>query len=361
MAYTTVDDPEAHFQVLKYTGNGSAQSMTFGGTTNMQPDLVWIKNLQDAENHNWTDSVRGAEKVIFSNATNSQATETNGMSSFDSNGFGVSVTNGALNASDEPFISYCWKAGTTSGITTDGSTDITPSAYSFNQTSGFSIIQYAGDDTNSQVAHGLGAVPKMIITKQTDATRDWGVYHAGVNSGSSPEDYGLELSDTSAQNDDSGWLNDTAPDSVNITVGRDSRTNGHDGGTYIAYVFAEKQGFSKFGSYTGTGNVDGPFLYCGFQPAWCMIKRTDGAQPWEIFDNKRSTSGGFNEIDKSIAADNNNAEDTSTDYDDVDFVSNGIKIREDNDDINASGAKYIFVAFARAPFVNSNGVPCNAR
>ena len=354
-AYTTIDDPSAYFKVQLYTGTGSSNAQTFADTdTDMQPDMVWIKSRSDEFNHMLYDSVRGVQKHIKPDGTNAEATDSNALTAFGSDGFTVG-SNTDINNSSDTYVAWCWKAGTTSGITTNGSTDITPSAYSFNQTSGFSIIKYTGDDTNSQVAHGLGAVPKTIIIKQADATRDWAVYNVGVNGGSSPEDYGLELSDQTAQNDDNGWWNDTAPDSVNITVGRDSRTNGHDTGTYIGYCFADKQGFSKFGSYTGNGNADGPFVYTGFRPALVIIKNISATQNWTMNDNKRL---GYNPDNNILFPNTNGADHTG---DNIDLLSNGFKIRWDDGVNNTSGENFIYMAWAEAPFVNSNGVPCNAR
>ena len=320
-AFTTINDPEAHFQALKYTGNGSSQSMTLDGTTDMQPDFVWIKNLQDAENHNLTDSVRGAEKVLFSNATNVEATETNGMSSFDSDGFGVSVTNGALNASGEPFIAYCWKAGTTSGLS-GGS--ITPDAYSFNATSGFSIVKFEGNGTvGATVAHALGAVPKAIIIKGTDNyVNNWQVYHVvGGNTGN----YVFNNTDAFAD-DDSRW-NDTTPSSTVWTMGSGATLN-YDGRTFVAYVFADIQGFSKFGTYKGNGDADGPYIFLGFRPALLIIKRKDSTGDWLMYDIKRD---GFNDQNDYLKVNATTAEQADVD---IDILGSGFKIRNTSNDGN---------------------------
>ena len=348
-AFTTINDPEAHFQALKYTGNGSSQSMTLDGTTDMQPDFVWIKNLQDAENHNLTDSVRGAEKVLFSNATNVEATETNGMSSFDSDGFGVSVTNGALNASGEPFIAYCWKAGTTSGLS-GGS--ITPDAYSFNATSGFSIVKFEGNGTvGATVAHALGAVPKAIIIKGTDNyVNNWQVYHVvGGNTGN----YVFNNTDAFAD-DDSRW-NDTTPSSTVWTMGSGATVN-YNGRTFVAYVWADVQGFSKCGSYEGNANTDGTFIYTGFRPALVIIKNIDGSSMgWTI---RGKGLNPFNPADGHIVANTTAAEASGKD---IDILSNGFKARTTDGGVNGNGNTHIFMAWAEQPFVNSNGVPANAR
>ena len=308
------NDPNKYFDTRTWIGD-SRSPRVVGIKGDFTPDLIWLKNrTTSGRSHYLYDVIRtfASRKELVPNSdveegSSGHLTQNHGYVS----GVGIgsfTLGSGATNENytnklEDHYVSWVWDCGTSAtGANNNGSINIDSGDQWVNDAAGFSMTRFVSNGTaGATVGHGLSAAPDFMLIKRTDGTQDWGVYHAGVNSGSSPEDYGLELSDTSAQNDDSGWWNDTAPDSVNITVGRDSRTNGHDGGTYIAYVFAEKQGFSKFGSYTGTGNVDGPFLYCGFQPAWCMLKRTDGTQPWEVFDNKRSTNGGFNELDKSIA------------------------------------------------------------
>jgi len=339
-AYTTIDDPEAYFQVLTYTGNGSSQSMTLDGDTDMQPDFVWIKNRQDAENHNLTDSVRGEEKVIFSNANNSEATETNGMSSFDSDGFGVSVTNGALNASGEPFVAWCWKESATAG---------------------FDMVGYTGNDTARTIAHSLSAVPHMMIIKNTGAPgndlQDWRVYHH--KNTSAPETDYLILN-TNAATADNPQFNDTAPTSSVFSVGTATSVNGGGGGGHsmIAYLFSGKQGYSKFGSYTGNGNADGPFIYTGFRPAYFLVKESsDSGGFWGIYDNKRvGYNGGVG--NEHLKADENG---TGGSTDHFSLLSNGLKCHTSSGYLNEDGETYIYAAFAEQPFVNSEGVPATAR
>jgi len=347
-AYTTIDDPEAYFQVLTYTGNGSSQSMTLDGTTDMQPDFVWIKNRQDAENHNLTDSVRGAEKVLFSNATNAEATETNGMSSFDSDGFGVSVTNGALNASGEPFVAWCWKMGTTSGIS--GSPDITPSGYSFDATAKQSIIAYSGSTNDEDtIPHGLGVAPNMVIVKCRAATERWSTYHTGITGADNGTIY-LESDAAYAVSGGSRWERSNTNTTL-FGLGDDGTTN--TSSTYVAYCFADVQGFSKFGSYEGNANVDGTFVYTGFRPACVIIKDADATSQWRIFDNKRGYNGAISYQYPSATT----TESTGEAH--VNFLANGFKL-EKTDDSNAAST-YIYAAWAEAPFVNSEGVPNNAR
>ena len=226
MAFTTINNPELYFQVKLYTGTGSELAITLPGSENMQPDLIWNKERSGTEGQNWTDSVRGVTKYVMSNNNDAESTNAQSVKSFDSDGFTLGTFDG-MNTSSETYVAWCWKAGTTSGITTNAATDITPSAYSFNQTAGFSIIQYTGNDTaNQQIAHGLGVAPHQIIVKSSsNSSTNWAVYNIGVNGGSSPEDYALELNTSDAQEDEAGFWNDTVPDTVNFTVDRDGRTN----------------------------------------------------------------------------------------------------------------------------------------
>ena len=359
MAYTTIDDPEAYFQVQLYTGNGSANhAITLGGDTDMQPDFVWIKNRDATDNHCLFDAVRGATKLLTSNlgdvVGSNEVTDTDTLDSFTSDGFQVDA-DVKVNTSSEDYVAWCWKANGTGSANTSGSINTT--ATSANTTSGFSIIDYVGNQTDgSTIGHGLGAVPHVFMVHVRNADESaWFVYHH--KNTSAPETDYLQLHGTNATSDYNLAWNDTAPTSTLITLGRESHVS-YNTKNMICYAWTEIQGFSKFGSYTGNGNVDGPFVFCGFRPAWFMIKNTSTTSNWTIFDNKRD---GYNEITKSLDANVSNAEDTDVAYNDVDFCSNGIKIREDNGDLNGSGNNIIYMAFAEAPFVNSNGVPCNAR
>jgi len=347
-AYTTIDDPEAYFQVQLYTGNGSANhAITLGGDTDMQPDFVWIKNRDATDSHCLFDAVRGATKLISSDTDAIQTTDADTLDSFTSDGFQVDA-DVKVNTNTEDYVSWNWKAGTTSGITTNGSTTITPSSYSFNTTSGFSILQYGGNSTGgAKLAHGI-AVPKMVFVKSTSHAGDaWAVYHEGFGNTA----YGT-LDTTAAWYTDSTRWNDTDPDSVNFTLGSSGAVN-NSAKTYIAYCFADVQGFSKFGSYEGNGNANGTFVYTGFRPAFVMTKSIDSTSSWHIFDNKRE---GDNIDNDPLVAEATTVEATT---DMIDLVSNGFKIKIATDPNVAE--TYVYAAFAEAPFVNSEGVPCNAR
>ena len=346
--YTTIDDPEAYFQVKAYTGTGSSQALTLDGDTDMQPDLVWIKSRSTTGHHNVFDSVRGTTQTLYSNLDEGQSAEANALTAFGSDGFTVGSYSD-VNASSATIVAWCWKAGTTSGINTTGA-GITPSAYSFNQTSGFSILKYTGTGSETTVAHGLAAIPEVIIIKKTSGAIGWAVKHKDLTA----DDYYLYLNDTIAQTNGADNFPDTASTSVLFSIETDDPTNTNTG-TYVAYAFASKQGFSKFGSYVGNGNADGTFVYTGFRPAWVMIKQFSAAgNQWNLVDNKRDID---NPVTEYLLANTSGAEVT---YTMLDFLSNGFKLRTVASNFN-SASSYIYMAFAEAPFVNSNGVPCNSR
>ena len=355
MSYTNgLDNPELYFQAKNYSGNASTNAITLDGSEDMQPDWVWLKSRSFAQNHENYDSVRGATKRLYNNLTNAEDTNSTGLTGFNSDGFTLGSSN-AINKSGETFASWNWKAGT-SFSNDASSTGVGPidSTGSVNTDAGLSIISYTGTGSTGTVAHGLGATPGMIIIKERNNATSWIVYHH-KNTSAPATDY-LLLNSTQATDDYADYFNDTEPTSSVFTIDTAGDINGSSD-TYIAYCFAEKKGYSKFGSYEGNGNNDGTFVYTGFKPAWVMTKSIDSTSNWEIKDNKRST---FNTVDDYIKANANAAEDTGVSSHAMDFLSNGFKHRGSNDEVNGSET-YIYMAFAEAPFVNSNGVPNNAR
>ena len=362
MAYTAIDDPEAYFQVKAYTGTGSEQSLTFDGDTDMQPDLVWLKNRTDARAPALVDSVRGAKKVLRSDTTEAEQTSDadKDFESFDSDGFTVSTpqTWNSMNESGDSLVAWCWKAGTSftndASATSVGDIDSTGS---ISTAAGISIMSYTGTGTADQsVAHGLGATPQFIIIKNRTTAGYWCVTNPRFVSVSDPNI--LYLQETAAESDDTNINGTTAPSSTVFGVDDYGAVN-TSGDAHIAYCFAEKQGFSKFGTFTGNGNADGPFIYTGFKPAYLLLKQSSASgEDWVVQDNKRDTF--INPVDANLYASANNAEVSGYRY--CDFNANGFKIRNSLTDYNQSGATYIYMAFAEAPFVTgSNGVPCNAR
>ena len=349
MAYTAVDDAGSFFNIKLYTGDGGATQAQTG--VGFAPDMVWVKSRSDAESHVLGDSAKGGNKYLIPNTAAVQGTLTNYLKSFDADGFTVG-SGGFTGSSGSTYVGWNWKGGTTSGIPTNGSTTITPSAYSFSATAGFSALEFSGNSTSgAKLAHGCGATPEFVLVKSLGSANNWSVYHK--NSNAVPEDYTLQLDTNAAAADNAGMWNDTAPDSVNLTLGNDNGVNG--GYDYSAYCFAGVKGYSKFSSYIGNGNVDGSFIYTGFRPAIVIIKKVSGAGSWWLFDNKRI---GYNSNNYRLFPDTTGAE-VATAY--LDLVSNGFKIRNTDGDINFNGSTLIYAAWAESPFVNSEGVPTNAR
>ena len=344
MAYTTINKSSSFQNQVLYTGNGNTGLAITG--VNFKPDLTWIKERNQVRGHVLFDVVRGATYQFNpnSNATNVSVAES--LKSFDTDGFTVGNAT-SVNESGYNYVGWNWLAGGNQGSSnTDGSINTTYT--SVNTTSGFSISSYTGTGSNATVGHGLGAVPKMIIVKETiGSANDWTVYHA--TQGNTTR--GI-LNETNAWGSNTAW-NNTTPTSSFFYIGSGSNTN-RSGSTYMAYCFAEKTGYSKFGSYVGNGNSDGPFNYCGFKPAFVMAKKASDTGGWQLRDNKRTPAG--NLTNNLLYANASSAEQTT---DGVDFLSNGWKLKNSAGDSNASGATYIFMAFGQT-LVGTNNIPNNA-
>ena len=362
--YTQINDPSAFFKVQLYTGNGSANhSITFDDTdTDMQPDMVWIKNRDATDHHCVFDSVRGVTKVVFWSGNSAfgkaEQTDTDTLDAFESDGFRVDDDD-KVNTNAEKYVAWCWKAGTTSGINTTGA-DITLDSYSFNQTAGFSIILYEGNKTDDQqIPHGLGAVPHMIILDVLSG-ENVTVQHQGQGGaipGAPYTDY-LHLNSGSKAYDDATPWSDEAPTSVLFTVGANDGTNS-SGNDIVVFSWSAKQGYSKFGLYEGNANANGTFVYLGFRPALVICKGIDATSTgWLMFDNKRLGYNADNNFLHPSAQSGETAvvEDTTNC---IDLLSNGFKCRISSDP--NVGSTYVYCAWAESPFVNSSGVPTNAR
>jgi len=341
-ADTQADD---YFNTATYSGNSSTQNITSVG---FQPDWVWIKSRSNASNNYVTDVVRGTSKGLQTNISNAEVTNTNVITSFNSDGFslGDDATANVANITGRTYVSWNWKAGGTAVSNTDGS--IT-SSVSANTDAGFSIVSFTGNKTRgATIGHGLGVKPDMIIMKNRDLGVSWVVWFPNLQANNQL----LELNSTGAvltnTGDPNAWWNNTSPTSSVITLGDYDGIN--DDLSMIAYCFAEIEGYSKFGSYTGNGSSDGTFVYTGFRPAWIMFKRTDSTNHWLMLDNKRNVG---NLVHKFLLANASDAEDTSNDQD-TDFTSNGFKVRNSNARNNASGGSYIYMAFAENPFKYAN-------
>jgi hypothetical protein len=340
MPTPTIPNGSQYFAATTYTGTGSTLAIT--NTTNgvsFQPDLVWMKIRSSADNSGVFDSVRGVQKRIQTNLTNAENTETAALSSFNSNGFTLG-SNGQFNGNGSTYVGWQWKAGGTAVSNTSGS--IT-SLVSANTTAGFSVITYTGTGANATVGHGLGAVPQFIIVKRRNAVSQWAVYHVSLGNTNT-----MYLNLTNTVSSQPTFWNSTTPTSSVISLGTDNTVNG-SGDTYVAYCWAPVAGYSSFGSYTGNGSTDGTFVYLGFRPKWLLFRSPDQNTDWMILDASRNL---YNPEINGVYADLSNAEDVYL-YD-TDFVSNGFKLRTSWNNLNQSGVKYIYMAFAENPFKYAN-------
>ena len=334
MAYTTIDDPSAYFQTTLYTGNATDDTaITHGGNSDLQADWVWIKNRDVARDHILFDSVRGAGVGIKSNTVAGNASDSTQLQSFDSDGFTVGIENDA-NENTKKMVSWSWKESTTAG---------------------FDIVSFTGNGSTTQtVSHNLSAVPKVIIIKRLDQNANWCVYHESLGGA----DHNLFLNTTNPTQTDTAIFNNTLPTTSVFSLGNNADANG-DGAPHIAYVFAEKQGFSKFNKFMGNGNANGTFVYTGFRPAWVMFTNTANGGHWQIYDTK---IGASNVVNDHLKANSSGAEIVDDANEQIDILSNGFKCRgTSNNNNNHSGDTYVYLAFAESPFVTSTGVPTTAR
>ena len=334
MAYTTIDDPSAYFQNKIYSGTGNSLALTFDGNSDMQPNWVWFKRRDGAANHHAYTSTTGVTAALVPNDTDVETTgsleATNYFTSFNSNGF--TLASGGYNNSNkanQTYASWNWKE------TADA---------------GFDIITFTGNGSGRTISHSLGVKPTFYVVKNRDRATSWVVYHKMMGA-----NYIAGLfNDASVSESTSGAFNNTEPTSSVLSIGSSHGTNSN-GEKIICYAFADKQGYSKFGSYEGNGNADGAFIYTGFKPALVWIKNTDSGQNWVMFDSKRP---GFNVTNDYMHL---NTADAETDEDSLDLLSNGFKIRSSGTDRNGSGNKLIFFAWAKNPFVTSTGIPGTAQ
>jgi len=343
MAYTTINKSTDYFNTKLFTGNGGTQSVTGVG---FQPDWVWLKSRSVADSPILFDAVRGVTKRIMSNSTGIETTEAQEVQSFNSDGFTVGNSDNA-NRSGATMVGWNWLGANGTASNTNGSITSTVSA---NTTAGFSIVSYTSTGSNATIGHGLGVAPAMIIFKRRSGdTENWVVYHQSLGNTKS-----VILNGTDAQATSSARFQDTSPTSTVFSVGTSGDVNGGSS-PFIAYCFAEKTGYSKFGSYVGNGNADGTFVYTGFRPAFILLKQTTSATDWMLFDTKRDTDNAVREF---LEPNTSNAEGSNPF---LDIVSNGFKFRDGNDDVNKSGNTFIYMAFAEAPLVGSNNIPATAR
>jgi hypothetical protein len=337
----TILQGNKYMDATTYTGTGSALSVTNAGA--FKPDFVWAKCRSASFANSLYDSVRGTTKQLSSNLTDAEDTQTGGVTSFNSNGFSVGSF-ARVNDNGQTFVGWQWQAG--QGTTSSNTSGTITSTVSVNATAGFSVVTYTGTGANATVGHGLGVAPKMVIVKnRTTSGDEWCVWHTSLTNAT----YYLYLNATSAQAVDTTFWNSTAPSSTVISLGSNGRTN-RSSSNMVCYAWAEIAGFSKFGSYTGNGSADGPFVYTGFRPKFILIKSSSGVSSWILQDTSRNI---YNAAPNRLFPNTSDAEVTSS-AGDIDILSNGFKIRNTSGSWNTNASTYIYMAFAENPFKNAN-------
>ena len=338
----SITRPQRHFDVATWTGNNTAGRLI---PLEFKPDFVWVKCRSAGHDHQVTDSVRGSSKALSSNLNEAEkdwdvlySGNNKGMGDYVNGGFILDDdgNNARYNNTGQTYVAWCWKAGGAAVSNTEG--NIT-SSVSVNDEAGFSIVSYTGNGSNGQtVGHGLSQAPQWIILKNRDATQNWRVWHHSIASDGSKR---LILDQTNPS-EDAGFLNDTAPTSTVFTLGDADDAWNVNGNKFIAYCWYGVPGYSQFGMYTGSGSEDGSYVHLGFKPAFLLLKRTDDSKSWVLFDNKRSP---FNLVDKSLYPNRDDGDNGLSNLE-VDFLSNGFKIKNSVNTINASDGSYVYMAFA---------------
>ena len=358
MAYTTIDDPSAYFQVETYTGAGANTSVTFSGNSDLKPDWLWLKNRSAGYAHAAFDSNRSLGSAVNApflepNDTSAENSNQNWWNStnngINTDGFQFgSVSEHNLNNLGSEYVAWAWKAN--GGTTASNSNGSITSTVQANTDAGFSIVTYTGTGSAATVGHGLGVTPDMIIFKNRSGANVWATYHQSLGN-----NLKLELNGTGAQDADGAFMNGTLPTSSVFSVGASANTN-TGSSNYVAYCFNNVQAYSKFGSYEGNSNANGPFVYTGFKPAFVMLKPVDVAEQWVMHDSARDP---FNKAYHYLFANGAEAEASGGTHH-IDLLSNGFKVRTNNANWNASST-VIYMAFAENTFVTSTGIPTTAR
>ena len=366
MSNWTIDDPSAHFQIATYTGAGSTVvAVTNDGNSDLQPDFLWLKRRDSAGGNALVDTSRGANVtsgfgptgysfVLNSNSTASEVADNTGIMTITSDGFTAKeLTYAGGNTNTGDMVAWQWKAA--GGTTTNQTGANIDSVTQANTTAGFSIVTYTGNGgTGQSVKHGLGTTPKMIWVKRRNGTGDWFVYTASLGN---TKHMHLNTDAAVATTSDFG---NYGPDATSFFVNNTGTCVNDE--TYVAYCFASIQGYSKFDYYTGTGNADGPFVYCGFKPKMVVIRNTtNSGYNWWILDGARNPHNFTDEVMYTNL--------TAAEYDGsghatnmgVDLYSNGFKIKTSNTAVNNNGAHNIYMAWAESPFTSSEGVPTTAK
>jgi len=353
MAYTNIDDPSAHFQIALYTGNANYNTITNDGNSNLGPDLIWGKCRSTSKLNFLYDTTRGVEKRLESDNTGAEDTGTNGILNFYTDGFRLGSGN-TENDNGETYVAWQWKAN--GGSTSSNTAGTITSTVQANTDAGFSIVTWTGNSSTATIGHGLGVRPEVIILKARGTTSDWPAYHKDATNGQQPYNVITYLNLTDATGIASNSWGTVDTDITSSVFYLKYWINYNT--TNVAYCFAEKQGYSKFGKYVGNSNTDGAFVYTGFKPAFIMLKQsTANGNGWFIIDSKRDP---FNSAtSKYLRPDETGAEGTTSKI--LDLLSNGFKLRNSDSALNGGYHTYIYMAFAENPFVTSTGVPACAR
>jgi hypothetical protein len=362
MAFATINKPASYFNTVTYAGAGGTQAVTGVG---FKPDFIWIKNLSLTADHQNYDIIRGTgtSGPLSVDSTDPQGFGTSVglpaqygyLSTIGSDGFTVvagSVNGNFVNSSGSNYASWNWLAANSTATNTSGSIS---SVVSVNTTSGFSIVSYTGSGSAATVGHGLGVAPKIVIIKNRNSATNWSFYSKALVDATGNNASDLILNGSNADLTDSSYFNSTAPTSTVFSIGSNSGVTG-SGNSIIAYCFAEIKGYSKFGTYTGNGSTDGTFVYTGFKPAMVIQKSYDTAYDWHIHDDVRDP---YNVVYHRQLINGTGAEATNINL--MDFCSNGFKLRTTTATWNGSGVKFIYLAFAKNPFVLTDGTPVTAR
>ena len=349
-----IDKPNLHFTATTWSGTGSQQTISLP----FQADWIWVKNRNNTANHAAQDAVNGFGSRLSPDRSVTLGSEPNGIGTVSGSGFNFQgdYSGNGYNASGRTYVSWNWKANGQGSANTTGTINTTYTTA--NTAAGFSICKWTGTGSAGTIGHGLSAVPRMIIIKRLDSADTWWVYHASNSSANDSNDAYLALNEQNAASTSggSGLFNSTAPTSSVFSVGTNTGVNG-SGGTYVAYVFAEKKGFSRFSQYEGNSSTNGTFVYTGFKPAFLVVKPIDASDNWVMFDNKRLVAINSSVSPHFVYGNQNNAE--ITDSKQIDLLSNGFKTRGSGNTTNRSST-FVYWAFAENPIVGSNDVPAVA-
>jgi hypothetical protein len=331
---------------ILYTGDGTTSKAVTG--LSFQPDLTYVKNRSAASDPTFSDTLRGITKVLYTDSTSAESTAPSFgyINSILSTGFNVNSGGGVeanFNKNGQNYVGWTWKAG--QGTNTSNTNGSITSTVSVNASAGLSMVTYTGTGANATVGHGLGVAPQMVIIKGRGNADNWIVYNAYI---ATPTTHALILNSTIAPDNDPTYFNSTAPTSSVFSVGTDGSTNQNTIG-FVAYCWTPIAGYSAFGSYTGNGSADGPFVYTGFRPKYIMMKDISAAGSWIIQDSVRNP---YNPSDTFLQANTSSADYTYSGAN-IDFVANGFKIRGTDGDRNFNGYTYIYIAFAENPLKNA--------